>query len=124
MAGFDRQKIYDKAIKYATDKELIFITEIITYLPCNKTSFYTFFPDGSHELNSIKDILEVNRVDLKRRLRRKMEKDGKSADNIVLYKLAGTKEERDILNNTGVAEADKKPDHKIRIEYVPSNNEK
>ena len=29
MDGYDRQKIYDKAVKYATDKELIFIAEII-----------------------------------------------------------------------------------------------
>ena len=118
MPGYDKKKIYDKAIKYASEKELIFITEVITYLPCGITTFYTFFPDGSKELNAIKEILETNRVDLKRMLRKKMLSEGKSADNIVLYKLAGTKEERDILNGVDTTANEVKPAQTITINYV------
>jgi len=122
--AYDKKKIFEKAKKLVVDKELIFMSEVITLLPVSNATFYLYFPDNSEELDALKELIEENKVDLKRALRKKMLDNGKSADNIVLYKLAGTKEERDILNNTGVAEADKKPDHKIIIEYVPSNNEK
>mgnify|MGYP000014473765 CR=1 FL=1 len=122
--AYDKKKIFEKAKKLVVDKELIFMSEVITLLPVSNATFYAYYPDNSEELEALKELIEENKVDLKRALRKKMLDNGKSADNIVLYKLAGTKEERDILNNTGVAEADKKPDHKITIEYVPSNNEK
>jgi len=124
MPRFDKKKIYDKAIKYASEKELIFITEVVTYMPCGNTTFYTLFPENSEELDNIKEILEQNRVDLKRMLRKKMFKEGKSADNIVLYKLAGTKEEREILNGVDPSTNEVKPTQTININYVKPDNEK
>jgi len=44
--------------------------------------------------------------------------EGKSADNIVLYKLAGTKEERDILNGVDTTANEVKPAQTITINYV------
>ena len=96
--AYDKEKIFEDSKKIIVDKELIFMSELMSYIPCDTSTFYIWFPDKSDKLETLKRLIQLNKTDLKRRLRVKMEKDGKSADNIVLYKLAGTKEERDIIN--------------------------
>ena len=116
--GYDKKKIFEKAQKLVVDKELIFMSEVITLLPVSNSTFYAYFPDSSDELDTLKELIEQNKVDLKRALRKKMLENGKSADNIVLYKLAGTKEERDILNGNDNQDQEVKKDQTITINYV------
>ncbi len=116
--AYDRKKIYDKAQKLIVNKELIFMTEVISLLPISNATFYLYYPDNSEELDTLKALIEENKTNLKMKLRAKMFKEGKSADNIVLYKLAGTKEERDILNGVDTTANEVKPQQTININYV------
>ena len=122
--AYDRKKIYDKAQKLIVNKELIFMTEVISLLPISNATFYLYYPDNSEELDTLKALIEENKTNLKMKLRAKMFKEGKSADNIVLYKLAGTKEERDILNGVDTTANEVKPQQTININYVKPDNEK
>jgi hypothetical protein len=122
MMAYDRKKIYDKAQKLIVNKELIFMTEVISLLPISNATFYLYYPDNSEELDTLKALIEENKTNLKMKLRQKMFKEGKSADNIVLYKLAGTKEERDILNGVDTSSQEVKPAQTININYVKPEN--
>ncbi len=122
--AYDGKKIYDKAQKLIVNKELIFMTEVISLLPISNATFYLYYPDNSEELDTLKALIEENKTNLKMKLRAKMFKEGKSADNIVLYKLAGTKEERDILNGVDTTANEVKPQQTININYVKPDNEK
>ena len=124
MMAYDRVKIYNEAKKLVVDKGLIFMTEVISLLPISNATFYLYFPESSEELDTLKELIGSNKTSLKIKIRSKMLKEGKSADNIALYKLAGTKEERDILNGVDSSSNEVRPEQKITIEYVQSNNER
>ena len=51
--------------------KLFFVDDIVAFLPCSKSSFYEFYPDGSDELDELKELLEQNRVTLKVSMRSK-----------------------------------------------------
>ena len=122
--AYDKEKIYKQAQKLIVDKKLIFMTEVYALLPMTHGTFYIWFPEKSEELETLKRLIESNKTNLKMKLREKMFKEGKSADNIVLYKLAGTKEERDILNGVDTSTNEVKPAQTININYVKPDNEK
>lgn len=98
----DKQKIYDKALKSIKEENLFFIEDIIAFVPCSKTYFYEAFPLDSNEMNTLKDLLEENRVATKSGIRRKLYKSDKSSELIPLYRLIGTLEEKRALNQSYV----------------------
>ena len=122
--AYDKEKIYKQAQKLIVEKKLIFMTEVYALLPMTHATFYVWFPEKSEQLETLKALIEANKTNLKMKLREKMFKEGKSADNIVLYKLAGTKEERDILNGIDTSSNEVKPQQTITINYVKPDNEK
>jgi hypothetical protein len=77
--------------------DLVFIEEVISYLPCSKQTFYDHDLD---KLDSIKDALEKNKVSIKAGLRKHWKKtDASPALQIALYKLIGTEAESDRINS-------------------------
>ena len=96
--AYDKNKIFKDAKKMAESKNLFFIEDIISLLPCDKTTFYRFFDTKSNEYNELKAILENNKVKTKSAIRAKLFKSEKSAELIALYKLIGTEEERKRLS--------------------------
>lgn len=78
--------------------KLIMVEDVIAFLPCGKTTFYTLFPDKSDELNVIKDALEKNKVNTKIKLRKMMETSPSPAHTAMLYRLCATPEELDKLS--------------------------
>ncbi len=97
MNKFDKKKIYEEALKLSQTKYFYFIQDIIDYLRCGKTTFYTLFPDNSDELNTLKDNLFGNRVIKKVALRKSFE-DGSDMAKLILYKLICSDEERQYLS--------------------------
>lgn len=98
--AYDRKKIFEKA-KEATEKHnLFFVEDIVAFLPCSRSRFYDFFPDGSDELDTLKEILENNKIKTKSSIRAKLFKSAKAAELLALYRLIATPEEHKKLNQS------------------------
>jgi len=97
---YDRNLVYEKAIKAIEANKLLFIEDVVTYLPCTKTTFYDYYPPGSNELNLIKAMLNDNKVKIKVAMRSKWYQSENATLQMGLYKLCSTKEERMLLSQT------------------------
>ena len=91
--AYDRVKIYEQAQELIKTKKLFFIEDVVTLLPCNKTTFYEFFKIESNELNTIKELLDKNKIEIKNGLRNKWFNGNNPLTQMALYKLIGTEEE-------------------------------
>jgi hypothetical protein len=91
--AYDRIKIYQQALDLIEKKKLFFIEDVVTLLPCTKSTFYDFFPIDSNELNTIKEGLEKNKIEVKNGLRNKWYNGNNPLTQMALYKLIGTEEE-------------------------------
>lgn len=91
--AYDRAEIFEQAKTVTEENNLFFVDDIIAYLPCSKSSFYEFYPDGSDELDELKAILEKNRVSLKVSMRKKWQDNPAPALQMALMKLIASPEE-------------------------------
>jgi hypothetical protein len=91
--AYDRIKIYEQALDLIEKKKLFFIEDVVTLLPCDKTTFYRFFEVESNEYNTIKEGLEKNKIEIKNGLRNKWYNGNNPLTQMALYKLIGTEEE-------------------------------
>ncbi len=96
--AYDQKKIYEQAQEQIKKNNLFFIEDIVAFIPCTKTTFYEFFPLESDEMNTLKALLNENRVKTKSAIRSKLFKGNKAAELLALYKLICTDEERDALS--------------------------
>lgn len=96
--AYDKEKIFKQAKEAITKNNLFFVNEIWAWLPCGRSWFYDAFPDGSDELDTFKGMLEQNKIKTKSSIRAKLYKGEKAAELLALYRLIGTPEERQILN--------------------------
>lgn len=112
--AYDRNKIFEQSKELIKKHNLFFIEDIVALLPCKKPTFYDYFKVGSNELNTLKDLLEENKVKVKTAIRGKLFK-GKGMELIALYKLCANKEELAILSNAPVKEEIKLPEIKIEV---------
>jgi hypothetical protein len=91
--AYDRIKIYNQALDLIEKKKLFFIEDVVTLLPCDKTTFYRFFEVESNEYNTIKEALDKNKIEIKNGLRNKWYNGNNPLTQMALYKLIGTEEE-------------------------------
>ena len=96
--AYNKKDIFDKAKKAIQQHEPLFTEDLIAFLPCGKTTFYDFFPDGSDELNELKDLINQNKISQKAKLRKNW-KDPESAPalQLALYKLLASPNEHKAL---------------------------
>ena len=92
--AYDKTVIFEKSKKLIQQHNLFFIEDIVAFLPCDKTTFYKFFPPDSNELNEIKDLLEENKVNLKVKMRKKWSDSDNATLQMALMKIICTDEER------------------------------
>ena len=98
--AYNKNKIFNQA-KEAIEKNKLFFTEdIVAYIPCSRSTFYDFFPDKSDELDTLKELLEQNRVEIKVSMRSKWYKSENATLQLALMKLIGTDEEAHRLNGS------------------------
>lgn len=95
-----KKKIFDQALKVIKNKEVVFMEDLISYLPIVKSTFYDYFPNGSNESNTIKEAIDKNKVDIKSELRNKWRFDNNATTQIALYKLLANESELDNLNSS------------------------
>lgn len=98
--AYDKNKILEQAKEVTEKNKLFFIEDVVSYLPCSKPTFYEFFPPDSNELNTIKDLLEKNRTEIKVSMRSKWYKSDNASLQIALMKLISTDEEAHRLNGS------------------------
>jgi len=104
--AYDRKKIFEQAKEVIVKHKLFFVDDIVAFLPCSKSSFYEFYPDGSDELDELKGLLEINRTTLKVSMRSKWYTSNAPALQMALMKLIATPEEL----------------RKLSMQYVESEN--
>lgn len=98
--AYDKKKIYQQAEEAIKKNNLFFIEDIVAFLPCSKPTFYDFFPLDSNELNTLKDLLDDNKIKTKSSIRAKLWKSNKASELLALYRLIATPEEHRLLNQT------------------------
>jgi hypothetical protein len=108
--AYDRKEIFEKAKEVTTKNKLFFIEDIVAFLPCDKTTFYRFFEPQSNEYNELKELLEINRTELKVSMRKKWYNSNAPALQMALMKLIASPEElRKLSMNHQVTEEAEKP---------------
>ena len=100
--AYDKNKIYQQAEEAINKHNLFFVEDIVAFLPCSKQTFYDFFPVNSDELDTLKDLLDDNKVKTKSSIRAKLWKSDKAAELLALYRLLATPEEHQKLNQSYV----------------------
>lgn len=94
--AYKTSELEKKAIDAIKKNNLVFVNEIMPFLPCSSATFYAQELEKSE---SIKEALEKNRLDIKKGLRRKWYEGDNATTQIALYKLIGTDEENDRITS-------------------------
>ena len=97
MQPYDPKILKQKAIEAIDKNKLIFVEDICAYIGISKSTYYTYFPDGSDDLNYLKDKLDKNKIDLKVGIRKKWFDRQSDTGLMALYKLCSTPEEHRLL---------------------------
>ena len=97
---YDKDKIYKQAEEAIKKNNLFFVEDIPAFLPCSRSTFYSYFPDGSDELDTLKSLLDDNKVKTKSSIRAKLWKSNKAAELLALYRLIATPDEHRKLNQS------------------------
>ena len=93
MAKYDPKELFESAKKSVKKHKLFWGDDIIAYLPCSSSTFYSYFPDKSDELEALKRLLEENRIQLKVSLRAKWHNSKSAALQMALMKLISNEDE-------------------------------
>jgi len=91
--AYDRIKIFEQAKEAIVKNRLIFTDEIPSFLPCSRSTFYDYFPDGSDELDTLKELMSKNKIEIKTSMRSKWYKSTNPTLQMALMKLLSTPEE-------------------------------
>ena len=93
--AYKKEDLIKQALQAIKEHKLIFIEEVVSFLPCSVATFYNY---KLEELETIKREIQANKINIKTKLRTRWEDVDNSALNIALYKLCATKEELSILS--------------------------
>jgi hypothetical protein len=90
MPYYDWVKMKEMAIEATEKHKLLFMTEVVCYLPCTYSAFF------NNKMNEDEDILQAladNRVKIKVKIRKRWEDSENVTAEIMLYKLTADEEE-------------------------------
>lgn len=120
---YNRKKIFQKAKQVIVDENLVFIDEVLKYLPCGKSAFYEWYPDKSDGMEELKELLNQNKENSKKGLRTKWYESENATVQLALYRLLSTPAEHRLLNQSYIDQTSKgeKIDNKFEILIVNPN---
>ena len=98
--AYNKEVLYNQAIEAIENNKLYFIEDIVAYMPCDKTTFYRYFPIDCNEYNILKEKLEANKITTKVSMRKKWNDSDHPTLQVALMKLIGTEEEAHRLNGS------------------------
>lgn len=118
--AYDKDKIYKQALKVLeANKKVVFVKQLVARLPVSVPTFYELFNTTSEEFNTLKDLLDENKVRRKEGLMDQWEDPSASASlQISLFKLLADDEELQRLNNERKSDQSEQPTIKIE-NYIP-----
>ncbi len=96
--AFKKKNIFEDSKTLVKNHRLIFLADLIAMLPCSESTFYSFFPKDSKELDELHEMINENRVALKVSLRNKWYKSNAPVLQLSLYKLLATPDELKALS--------------------------
>lgn len=96
------------------NRNIVYLQDICATIGCCKMSFYNWFPPGTDEYEEITALLDENKTSIKYVIRDKLLECKSPVALIALYRLLGTTEERNALNNKPAEES--KDDSNTEIE--------
>jgi len=88
--AYDKKKIFEQAKEMIVKHKLFFIEDIVAFLPISSSTFYAWELEKSEEL---KELLHLNRTELKVSMRSKWYKSNAPALQMALMKLIATPDE-------------------------------
>ena len=97
IARYDKEAIFETCKKVVEENRLFFI-EDIAFLPITKPTFYVYFPVDSYEFNTLKDMINRNKVLTKTEMRSKWYLSENPTLQIALYKTICSDDERKMLS--------------------------
>jgi hypothetical protein len=118
--GYKKEDLYKEAIEHAKNPDVYFLEDVVTLMPCARSTFFEKFPADSDEMDNIKALLNNNKVSTKVKLRNKLLRSDKAAEILALYKLIGTQEERQALSQSytdHTTKGEKLPKDKVSINF-------
>lgn len=95
--AYDKDELIQMSLDAIEKNQLVFIDEVVTFLPCSRATFYNHELD---KLDVIKDALNNVRTNVKTQLRHKWRDSDNAALQIGLMKLMATDEERKRLSTS------------------------
>jgi hypothetical protein len=90
-------ELLEKALQAIKKHNLFFIEDVVAYLPCSKPTFYEH---KLNESNELKELLEINKVNTKVKMRKKWLESENATLQMGLMKLIARGEERKKLSQT------------------------
>lgn len=95
--AYSKKKLEELALKAIKKEKLTWHDEVIAFLPCSKSTYYN---KKMEELDSIKDAINHNRVEMKAKLKKKWFDSDNATLSIALMKMIANDEEYDKLNTS------------------------
>jgi len=95
--AYKTEELKEKALEAIKEHDIIFIDELVAYLPCSKSTFYEHKLDKSDEL---KEAIEKKRTETKQTLRKKWKDSDNATLQMGLYKLLASDPERKALSQS------------------------
>ena len=92
--AYKKTDMIKQCLKAIEENDLVFIEEIIAFVPFNRATFYNHNLD---KLDTIKKALDDNRIKIKVGLRKNWRESKSPALQIALYRLLATESEYDRL---------------------------
>ena len=98
ITRYDREAIFEKCKEVIEQNRLFFIEDVIAFLPISKPTFYVYFPMESYELNTLKEMINKNKVLTKTEMRSRWYQSENPTLQIALYKTICSDDERKMLS--------------------------
>ena len=96
--AYNTEELFTKAKQLITEKNLVFHSDVFGLLAISSETYYSHFPKESNEYKVLDNLLTQNKVTTKNGLRAKWYHNDNATAQIALYKLIGSKEERQLLS--------------------------
>jgi hypothetical protein len=95
---YKKKELLNIALNAIPKNNLIFLSEVIFFLPCSSSTFYEKFKTGEPDRLAIESALNENKIKMKINLRDKWYKSDLPQLQIALMKLLSTEEEFRLLS--------------------------
>tara|TARA_Y100001972_G_C7463852_1_gene236564 strand:- start:61 stop:432 length:372 start_codon:yes stop_codon:yes gene_type:complete len=118
--AYDKKELEKKALDAIKKHNLMFIENIIAYLPCGKTTFYEL---KLNESNSIKKAIEQTRISRKVAMQNNWFKSETPSLQIALMKMIADDHEAHRLNGTKQEIKQTGNIESRVVEWIPANKD-